>query len=239
MKSRSPAGPWRRDWPNSGSEKSKKPTLKLLVLRMKHVAKLEDLTRSSESAGKDSEDSRLPMLKGGQNPEGPHVRLVDLMSRRDFGQGKDKRMAMGMKMKDTGLIGAQVEASRLITVGEKFLGGHLFDRIRCRSVVVFSERFATFRRSFFLLRFWRLSYYVSAQHPSSPNVFYVSVSDVSDSFQRIPKIMFRFQVVLARLLISRQEFLKEFTRGTPRAVVKTGQSEREGLTIISCHIRQG
>jgi hypothetical protein len=169
MKSRSPAGPWRRDWPNSGSEKSKKPTLKLLVLRMKHVAKLEDLTRSSESAGKDSEDSRLPMLKGGQNPEGPHVRLVDLMSRRDFGQGKDKRMAMGMKMKDTGLIGAQVEASRLITVGEKFLGGHLFDRIRCRSVVVFSERFATFRRSFFLLRFWRLSYYVSAQHPSSPN----------------------------------------------------------------------
>ena len=126
MKSGSPTGPSRRDWPNCGSKKSKKPTLEL---RMKHVAKLEDVTRSFESARKDSEDNRLPMLEGGQNPKGPHVRLlVDLMGRREFVLGKDKRMAMGMKMKDTGLIGARVEAFRLMAAGERFLGGHLFDR---------------------------------------------------------------------------------------------------------------
>ena len=110
---------------------SEKPTLVLLVLsrRKKHVAKLDNMKMSSESARKDGEDSKIQVRGRGQNLEDLHARLLaDLMAKRDFGLVKDKLMVMGMKMKDTGLTEARVEASGLKTAGENFFGGPIFDR---------------------------------------------------------------------------------------------------------------
>jgi hypothetical protein len=98
---------------------------------MKHVARLEDKKSSAscESTRKDSEGSRLPMLQGGQSLGDPRVRLlVDLMRRMVFGQGKGRRMVMGMRMRGTGPIEVRAAAFKPRMVGENFLGGCLFDR---------------------------------------------------------------------------------------------------------------
>jgi len=127
MKSESPIVPSTRDslsdWPKSDSPRNEKLVLKLQEPKMKLAArqlKLDDV-KNYGSARKDSEDRRLLMLQGDRTLEDHARLLVDLMGK-GFGLGS---MVLAT-MKDTGLIGARVEASTLRMVGERFLGRRLF-----------------------------------------------------------------------------------------------------------------